>query len=352
MEPQSSGQLGAAQHAIVLVAVACLIAFVSSCNVFESGQPTGPSNVPAPKSPSEPQESAKGSRLLGLWGARQDATHYGGQGSDMEEAVRRHGFNAFQYGITNPAGVLRHLDAMAAIGAHGSFRIIERVGRYGQSGTFDLAAWKADMDAFWTEAESRGVKDALLAHVSSGTWWGVMIGDDIGSYGTPPPDAATWDEMCRHLKSYAQVTCWVRTQVGKLPQGTYRELDLIMPQYRGKNHGPVGDFADTQIAGAQDRSIPNIMFSVNVEKGDCSSGVVATDRANDDCMLSAAEIETYHAEFASRPKVNGLWFWEYDSGNRSIQDCPDDSFASYFDSDRCVAGVAQAVANVRRLLGL
>jgi hypothetical protein len=68
-------------------------------------------------------------------------------------------------------------------------------------------------------------------------------------------------------------------------------------------------------------------------------------------MLSPEELTSYHTEFASRPEVSGLWFWEYDSTNDGIRDCPSDSFASYFDSDPCVPGVAQAVAEVRRMLG-
>jgi hypothetical protein len=298
-------------------------------------------------------ESAAGVELgvlHGFWGARFDT-------GDSARAVLNHStVNAFQYANQNPTALRDGLDWAAANGARNSHRIIQGLGNYGQGATFDLDLWKSDIDQFWATAEAAEagqVKADLLAHIADGVWSALLLGDDVGVYGTPPSDAATWDAMTEHSKQHAPLLpCFVRVRVGDLPAGPYGDLDFVMPQYRGKNITLSGEtataFADTEEAQAIAREIPVLVYSINVEKGDGSSGVVSTTKANNDYMNAAQELIDYHTEFLSRDMTAGVFYWEYDSTNQTIEDCTG-SFADYFDFETCVPGIKDAVAQIGAL---
>jgi hypothetical protein len=323
-----------------LVLVIWLIPYVVGCDTIEAELPA----APLPQETQElsgPEPETTSQLLLGFWGARHER-------GDMDAAVASQGASAIQVGNASPVSVLNYLDAAALRDVAYSFRIVGGHRNYKRSdGSFDIGAYKAEVDAFWQKAADNGITKRLLDHIANGTWWGVMLLDDV-SFFKRQPTAAEFDEITRHIKSYApNVACWTRQLAGQLPPGPYKDLDLVVPQYRGKNMGPIENWLDDQIETAFSKGLTRIGFSINVARGDGSSGVRSDMKADNNFMLSAEEILNHGNAILNRPETGLLLLWEYDSGNTSIAGCPNQSYADYFDSDSCVPGIGNAMAQLK-----
>jgi hypothetical protein len=310
--------IAAKAHARSFLTIAFLAQFLASCNAIE-----GPDLEPEPQSPPRPP-----STLLGFWGAREP---------EMPEASAI-GTNACQVGNANPVLALRHLDEAAAFGIRCSLRIVGGHSFYEDAnGDFSLDMYLARVDEFWEKAEELGVEQALLHHVAAGTWWGVMLLDDLGNIGLPTAEQI--DAMAARTKQYAPLlSTYVSHRATKLLPGTYRTVDGVMVQYRA-NMGDHIRWADNQIHAARARNIPVVIFSLQALNGGSGESGQGGSLSGSWAM-SADEILVYGTEFLSQPEAAGLYAWEFDPDEVLAGDCASNDYWM----DRCGAGSGRADA--------
>ena len=291
-----------------------------------------------------------------FWGVRHDRINPNGD-SDLERVLDTHGITQFQASANqNPQRVKDWCNAAAVGGLVAgpsaySFRIVNSIGSYGSSipGQFDLQRFKDDVDAFWAAAVVLGIDADLRTLAANGTWWGIMLGDDIGNANTKPT-AAQWDAMATHVKiEVPEVVTWCRTRPGQIATGTYDVLDMIQAQIgtigEGATQQSVIDWTDVQLTGISDRNIPAVQFGINVEKGN-GSGIISSrgyTKTNGMSMITPEELDRTWGYWVGLDVVGGLSSWEYDSHdeipiipaddpNYPAQDCsPNRTYADWWD---------------------
>ena len=305
---------------------------------------------------------------VGFWGARHDRTHYDGGQSDMEAINTIHGATAMQASGDNPNARTSWMTAAEAKSMSLSLRITQGWGSYSSGGApFDVAQWKADVDTWKSDAEGAGIYDDYLAWIANGTWWGVMMGDDLG-LADNQPSATDWEGMAQYVKDTisSDLVLWARPgTIGEIPSAAYGALDMAMLQINTRSkttQQDVIDWTDIELAGTDARSLTTC-FSINCETGSESDIISPRGAAKpyDFMMITGdSELDRTWGYWLTLPETGGIWSWEYDSGPQTAamipidpagyppQDCsPDRSFAAWFDgATGCSASSGNIAARI------
>ena len=203
---------------------------------------------------------------------------------------------------------------------------------YKTDGVFDMAKWKAKMNAYNTPA----IRTAVAAALADGTIIGNSVMDEPfvhdgqhnvsakkswGPLGTMTK--ARVDEMCGYVKSIFPTlpVGVVHDHDSFEPEKSYRVCDFIVAQYRwGKTKGDIQRFRDENMAMAR-RDGHSIAFSLNVLHG----GLPATDcpKYGDDnpsgtlCPMSPNQVRDWGIVLGSAGCALNMWRYEPEYFNRS-----------------------------------
>jgi hypothetical protein len=228
-------------------------------------------------------------------------------------------------GNTGPAGVVQQIQAARAKGQKLMLSLTDGRRAYQiTNGKFDMAKWKARMDAYNTTAikaeVARGLADgtiignATINEPKNAEWGGVV-------------DKAVMDQMCGYVRKIfpglpagpITVHWWLRDQ-------TFRTCDFIVDQYTwdqpplgwgtpgGK--GNVAAWRDAALAQAQKEGI-TIAFSMNVINGGINgstcplttTGGPGTSAGH--CRMTANQVRDYAR--ALGPSGCAMLMWIYDA---------------------------------------
>jgi hypothetical protein len=183
-------------------------------------------------------------------------------------------------------------------------------------GTFDLAAWKARIDAYRDVDFSPYVVEGLvLAHF--------LIDEPRapGTWGGRPVSRADVEEMARYSKSiWPALPTAVRVTPAWLGEGdtTYAHLDIAWAQWAGPDHGAGSgrtpeEFRDENVAHAKALGL-GLIFGMNyLDGGDGSSGIQRAAGAGW-WQMSAAEVTRVGTVLAETPYACALLSWRYEPG--------------------------------------
>jgi hypothetical protein len=219
-----------------------------------------------------------------------------------------------------PSGIIAELNAARAA----RFRIVvslvgDRRGYTNSNGTFNLALWRKQVDAYR--------RYNLQSYVTDGTVIGHYLVDEpyCGScWGGRPIPASQVEEMARYSKSiWPKMPTIVRSPPSLLAQQSYRYLDVAWAQWEGPLHTPSyrmspEQFRDRETAAAKTRGL-GLVFGMNyLDAGDGSSRVPGTYRNATSprvnrWQMSAAEVKRVGSVLAASAYGCAVLSWRYDS---------------------------------------
>lgn len=264
---------------------------------------------------------------VGFWGLNGSVSPAG-----LADIKGRLGATTFQVASADPAWAVGTLLPMVRdAGLTVTLRMTGDHDRYTRDGDFDLAAWKAQVDAW----QGSGVQ----AFVDDGTLAGHMLLDDIFTFDGADPTAAELDEMARHSQERLPgLMTFVRCRASQLPvpvAGPYGQLDAAVNQYKASS-GDVAAFVATEVAASQRLGLGIIMGLNIADGGDGSSGQPGWRPGRH--AMSADEIRAYGSVLAQTPGLGLFLSWEYD-GQEAWSDGT--IGAHYFDRAELVAALRE-----------
>ena len=197
---------------------------------------------------------------------------------------------------------------------------------YLTNGVFDMAKWKAKMDAYNTPA----IKQAVAAAVADGTLIGNSVMDEphvkgLGDGNTWGPEGtmtkARVDEMCGYVKAiFPTLPVGVVHQHSAFePDKSYRVCEFIVSQYSHR-YGDVTRFRDDALAMGRRDGIA-IAFSLNIVNGgiqaprdgqwNCSLTATGGRGTYDpNCRMTATQVREYGLLLG--PAGCAMMMWRYD----------------------------------------